>query len=80
MKRFRKWKRFFVLIPSPPTTVATSATHLRWPGEPKTLEKSWETLARGPLVQLNTAFTAAGMPAIKPDSTPETQQEHGEEE
>jgi hypothetical protein len=44
------------------------------------LEKSWEALARGPLAQLNTAFTAAGIPAIKADSTPETQQEHGEEE
>ena len=45
-----------------------------------TLAKSWDALTRGPLAQLNAAFTAAGLPAIKPDATPETQQEHGEEE
>src|SRR6185503_18591184 len=44
------------------------------------LAKSWDALAAGPLAQLNTAFAAAGLTAIRPAATPETQQEHGEEE
>jgi len=44
------------------------------------LAKQWDALAAGPLAQLNTAFTAAGLAAIRPTPTSETQQEHGEEE
>jgi hypothetical protein len=44
------------------------------------LAKQWDALAAGPLAQLNAAFNAAGLTAIRPATTPETTQEHGEEE
>jgi photosystem II stability/assembly factor-like uncharacterized protein len=44
------------------------------------LATSWNALASGPLAQLNTAFAAVGLSAIRPETTPETRQNNGEEE
>jgi photosystem II stability/assembly factor-like uncharacterized protein len=63
-----------------PPTAALLAETARAEQELAGLARQWDALAAGPLVQLNAAFSAAGLTAISPTTTPETHQEHGEEE
>jgi photosystem II stability/assembly factor-like uncharacterized protein len=66
-------------VDAAPTTAQLAET-TKAEQELAALAKQWDALAAGPLAQLNTAFTAAGLSAIRPTATSETQQEHGEEE
>jgi photosystem II stability/assembly factor-like uncharacterized protein len=66
-------------VDSPPTAAQLAET-ARAEQELAALAKQWDAIAAGPLTQLNAAFNAAGLTAIQPATTPETQQQHGEEE
>jgi photosystem II stability/assembly factor-like uncharacterized protein len=63
-----------------PPTVAQLAETARAEQELAALTRQWDALAAGPLAQLNTAFSAAGLTTIRPATTPDTQQQQGEEE
>jgi photosystem II stability/assembly factor-like uncharacterized protein len=44
------------------------------------LAAAWDAVRTGELAALNTALTAAGRPAIRPELAPQTQQDEGDEE